>query len=96
MRLEEQFDDGDAGHRLRLDVLDVIDRGGQGALGDTGDAIAHLGRGQAVVGPDDADDGDAYLGQDVRRCRAQHERRRQQDHQRHHDIRERTAQRYVD
>ena len=34
LRLEEDLDDPDAVERLRLDVLDVVDRGGQRALAD--------------------------------------------------------------
>ncbi len=32
VRLEEDLDDADAVERLRLDVLDVVDRGGHAAL----------------------------------------------------------------
>ena len=41
-RLEEDFDHRDAVERLRLDVLDVVDRRGQRALGDADDAVGHL------------------------------------------------------
>ena len=45
VRLEEHLDDRDARERLRLDVLDVVDRGRQAALVDRRDALAHvLGR----------------------------------------------------
>ena len=52
---------------MRLDVLDVADGGGESALVLRCDALPHLLRGEPVVVPDDADDGDVDLGKDVRR-----------------------------
>ena len=49
-------DDRDAAVRLRFDVLDVVDRGGQRSLEDGDDALLHLLRRKAAVTPDDADD----------------------------------------
>ena len=86
----------DAGERLRLDVLDVADGGGQAALALAGDALAHLLRRQAVVVPDDADHRDVDLGEDVRRHVAQRERRGQHDQHRHHDEGVRAPQRQLD
>jgi len=41
-RLEEDLDDRDARERLALDVLDVVDRGGQVALEIADDPLLHL------------------------------------------------------
>ena len=92
-RLEEDLDDRHAGQRLRLDVLDVADRGGQAALGLAGDALAHLLRRQAAVVPDDADHRNVDFRKDVGRHPHQHERRGQHDQHRHHDegVRARSA-----
>ena len=54
VRLEENLDHRDTVHRLRFDVLDVVDGGGERALGDVDDALRHVLRGQARVLPDDA------------------------------------------
>ena len=40
--LEENLDDAAAVHRLRFDVLDVVDRGGERALVHGPDALFHL------------------------------------------------------
>ncbi len=48
VRLEEDADHRDAGVGLRLDVLDVVDRGGHGALEDGDDALLHLLRRDAA------------------------------------------------
>ena len=61
-----------------------------------GDALPHFLRRQAVVVPDDADDGDIDLGEDIRRHVQQRERRRQDDQHRHHDERVRALQRQFD
>ena len=57
----------DAVERLRLDVLDVVDRGGQRALRDGDDALLHLLRREAGVVPDDADDRDVDVRENVDR-----------------------------
>ena len=55
-RLEVDLDDAVARHRLRLDMLDVVDRRRQHALVDGGDAALHVVRRQAGVAPDDRND----------------------------------------
>src|SRR5579883_2695351 len=44
MRLKEDFDHTGSFHRLRFDVLDIVDSGGEGALGDIDDAVGHVFR----------------------------------------------------
>ncbi len=83
-RLEEHLDDGDAAQRLRLDVLDVVHRRGQVALVDRDDAVGHLVRRQAAVVPDDADDRDVDVGEDVSRRAGDGERAHHQDEQSQH------------
>ena len=63
--MEEDFDDGQAGQGLRLHVLDVVDRGGKGALAADGDDFGHFLGGDAGVRPDDADHRDVDFGEDV-------------------------------
>ena len=63
--MEEDLDDRQTGEGLRLHVLDVVDRGGEGALAADGDDFGHFFGGDAGVGPDDADDGDVDFGEDV-------------------------------
>src|ERR1019366_640355 len=55
VRLEVNADHRDAGVGLRLDVLDIVDRGRQGPFEDGDQSFFHLLWGQALVGPDDAD-----------------------------------------
>ena len=50
-RLEEDLDDRQAGERLALDVLDVVDRRGEAALVVGDDALLHLLGGEAGVVP---------------------------------------------
>ena len=74
---QRQFDLGvglevDADHRdavvgLRFDVLDIVDGGGHGALEDGDDALFHLLGREAAVGPDDADDRNIDIGEDIHR-----------------------------
>ena len=64
--IEVDADHADAEQRLALDVLDVVDRGGQHALVDEDDALLDLVGGHAGVLPDDADDRDVDLREDVR------------------------------
>ena len=63
--MEEELDDAEPGQRLRLHVLDVVDRGGEGALAADGDDFGHLLRRDAGVGPDDADHRNIDFGKDV-------------------------------
>src|ERR1019366_6990919 len=63
--MEEDLDDGQAGQRLRLHVLDVVDRGGERALAADGDHFGHFFGGDAAVGPDDADHRNVDFGEDV-------------------------------
>ena len=55
LRLKENLDDRNAGQRLGFDVLDIVDGGGQAALVDRRDALAHFLRRQPGIVPDDAD-----------------------------------------
>jgi len=68
-RVEEDLDVSEAVHRLRFDVLDVVDVSGERPLADRDDALLDLVRRDAGIGPDDADDGNVDLGQDVLRHR---------------------------
>ena len=70
VRLEEDLDDADAVERLRLDVLDVVHRGGHAALAVEDDAVGHLLRREAGVAPDHRDHGNIDVGKDIRRHRA--------------------------
>ena len=65
--LEEDLDDADAVQRLRLDVLDVVDGGGQRPLALVDDAVGHLFGREAGVLPDDGDDRDVDVREDVGR-----------------------------
>ena len=67
VRLEEDLDDADAGQRLRLDMLDVVDGGRQRALVGRDDAAGHVVRRQAGIAPDDRNDGNADIGKNVGR-----------------------------
>ena len=78
--LEEDLDDRDAGIRLRFDVLDVVDDGGDVALDLAGDAARHLIGRDARVLEGDRDDGDADVREDVRRHAGTHGRA--EEHQR--------------
>ncbi len=48
LRLKEDFNDRDAGERLALDVVDVVDDGGEEALEVAGDAPAPCRRAAAL------------------------------------------------
>ncbi len=63
--MEINLYDRNAVERLRLDVLDVVDGRGQRALRDGNDALLHLFRRKAGVVPDDADDGDVDVGENI-------------------------------
>ena len=81
----------DAGERLALDVLDVVDGRGERALVVRDDALLHLLGRQARVVPDDGDDRDVDVREDVRRHPEDRDRRHQQDDDGHHDERVRAA-----
>jgi len=63
-------------------VLNVVDRGGEGALAADGD---DLGRGDAGVRPDDANDGDVDFGEDVGGHAEGGEDAQDDDHEGHDD-----------
>ena len=63
--LEENLDHAVARQRLRLDVLDVGDLGGQVAFVEVDDAAGHIVGQQAVVSPDYADHRNVDVGKDV-------------------------------
>ena len=94
--LEEDLDDGDAVQRLRLDVLDVVDRGGHAAFAVGDDAVGHLLRGQAGVVPDHGDDGDIDVGKDIRGHRLDAEDAKNQNQKREDDKGVRPPQRKPD
>ena len=96
LRLKENLDHGDAGKRLRLDVLDVVDGGRHGALVPGHDAVGHFRGGEAAVIPDRADDGDVDGRKDVGRRALDDDRRHEEDHDRQHDERVGAAQRESD
>ena len=73
------------GQRLRFHVLDVVDRGGEGALAADGDDLGHLLGRDAAVGPDHADDGDVDLGEDVGGHAEDRQHAQDDDQHRHHD-----------
>ena len=85
VRLEEDLDDADAVVGVGLDVLDVVDGGGQRPLERRRDAPGHLVGRQSRVLPDDADDGDANVGKDVGRRAPGRERADDHQQQRHDD-----------
>ena len=62
--------------RLRLDVLDVVDRHCHAALGVGHDAVRHVAGREAGVVPDHADDGNIDVREDI-------DRRAQDDQWRH-------------
>jgi hypothetical protein len=64
--------------------LDVVDAGREGTLCGGDDARFHVVDGQARQRPDDADDRDVDLGEDVRRGPHHGYRAEQHDEQHHH------------
>ena len=60
-------DDRDAVVGLRLDVFDVVDVGGEAALEVGDDALLHFVGREAAVLPEDADDGDVDIGENIDR-----------------------------
>ena len=91
--LKEDLDDAVAVERLRLDVLDVADLGGQSALVVVDDAAGHVVRQQPVIGPDDADDRNVDVGKDVGRRQQRGADAEQGDDDREHDERIGTPER---
>ena len=80
-RLEENLDDAEAGDGLGLDVLHIVDRGGQHALVGRDDAACHLVRRQTGVLPYHRDHRNIDVGKDVCRCAQRHQRSDDQDQQ---------------
>jgi hypothetical protein len=70
----------DAVQRLRLDMLDVVDTPSQRPFVIRRNAAGHVLRGKAVIRPDDADDGDVDIGEDVCRRTQYRERAGDKDH----------------
>src|SRR6266436_3452848 len=60
---------------------------GNAALYVGGDALLHFLGLQAVVGPDETDDRNVDIGKNVDRGSEEHNRRQQNNHERHHDKR---------
>ncbi len=63
--LEKDLDDRDAVERLRLNVIDIVDGGGDGALVNADNAVRDVFRRQAGVVPDNADDRNVDVWEDV-------------------------------
>ena len=67
LRLEVQLHHRDAIERVRLDVVDIVDRRGESALRDRDDTIRHVFGGEALILPDDAHHRDIDIGKDIDR-----------------------------
>src|ERR1022692_3611799 len=89
---EKQFDDADSVVRLRLHMLDIVDRGGDAALGNRDNAIGHLLGWESVVVPDHAHHRYSYVRKDIGRGTQDHQRADQQNQQRQHHERIRTIE----
>ena len=74
-RLKVKFDNADPIVRGGLDMLDVIDRGGQRAFLRINDALLNVARAQSGVAPNNADNRDVNRRKDIRRCANQDKRR---------------------
>ena len=83
--MEKDLHDRNAAQRLRFDVLDIINGGGKNSLVVKNNSVRHVLRGQSRVVPDDADNWDINVWEDV--CgRAQNGDRAQYEQQnRHHN-----------
>ncbi len=92
-RLKENLDDADAVHRLRLDVLNVVDRHRHAALGVGDDAVGHVRGREAGEVPHHADDGNVDIGKDIDRSAQDDQRHQQNDDQGHDHERIRAPQR---
>ena len=91
--VEENFDNAQAVIRIRFQVFDVIDRGGQHAFIQSGHATGHLVRRQACIGPGHSNHGDADFRKNVCRCFEGCQRTHDQQQQGHHDKRIRALKR---
>jgi hypothetical protein len=85
IRLEVDLDDADAGQRLRLDLLDIVDGCEQHALVRGDDPTRHVVRREAGVAPDDRDDRNADIGKNVGRGPDRRERAEDHHQDRHND-----------
>ena len=94
--VEEHLHHGHAVVRLRLDAFDVVDRRRHRPLEVRDDPAFHLLRGKTVVAPDDADDRDVDVREDVGRHPQDAERADDEHEQREHDERVRAAQGELD
>ena len=81
-RLEIDLEDGLAVERGGLDVLDVVDEGGEGLLVGRGEAAFEFFWREACVLPGDGDDGDVDVGKDVGGGAEDEDRRSDQDEDR--------------
>src|SRR6266849_2746449 len=73
-------------------MFDVIDAGSERAFEDRDNTRFHLGRYQAGIGPDDADDRNVDAREDVYRRTEQNHWADQKQHQREHDERVRARE----
>jgi hypothetical protein len=64
-RLQEHFDNRHSIERLRFDVLDVIDGSGKRSLCDAYNPVAHVLRDETVIVPDDADDWNVDIRENI-------------------------------
>jgi hypothetical protein len=83
--LKVDLDDAGSAQRLRLHVLDVVHRRGQGSLDDGRNAILHLRRRKAAVGPDDTNNRNVDGGENVRLHRDNRHDPQNSDEQRDHN-----------
>jgi hypothetical protein len=65
--LEINLHHPNAHQRLRFNVVDIVDRGGQRALSQGDDAVGHIHRGEALILPNDADHRNIDVGENVDR-----------------------------
>jgi hypothetical protein len=82
-RLEEDFDNAHSRKRLRLDVFNIIDRGGEDAFVRRDNSAGHIVRRQAGVAPDDRDDRNADVGENIGRRSDRRKRPENHDQYRH-------------
>ena len=94
--LEEDLDHAIAAERLRLDMLDVADLGGQGAFIIVDDAARHVVRQQPVIGPDDADHRNIDVRKDIGRREQRRAYAEKRDQQRENDESVRAPERNLD
>jgi hypothetical protein len=64
-RVKKDLHHRDAVQRLRLDMLDIVDVGGQRTFVVRRDAVGHVLGGKAVIRPDDADYRDVDVREDI-------------------------------